>query len=298
MPAASAQQDVDPGPGYDLILDSGNGYINGALGVGTGNLFSSMASSGFHNLAVGSGNTFDDLTLGLVIGYDNILNHGAWDGSYATLITGQQNSVFSSYSLIAGSNNEIVGSSYGITDGLLVGGAWNQVEDHKWGLVSGYGNTLEKGSAYSMGVYSAAIGSSNTISTGMAWTMGSTNNVTGLISTSLGWGLLNHAHSAVMIGTFNQNVAVNADAYAENNPSFVLGNGSSTTVRSNAIVTLKNGETTLANKAWDPEEPLVAPTTANMSSGRALVVDGHAVFNGQVIIAEPQGDISMGIYGN
>jgi hypothetical protein len=33
-----------------------------------------------------------------------------------------------------------------------------------------------------------------------------------------------------------------------------------------------------------------------MSEGRALVVEGHTVLRGKVIIEVPQGDISMGIY--
>ena len=90
-------------------------------------------------------------------------------------------------------------------------------------------------------------------------------------------------------------VTGSASAYAENNPALVFGNGSSS-ARSNAIVTLKNGETTLTNKSWNPADPLVAPTTANMSEGRALVVEGHAVLKGKVILEVAQGDISMGIY--
>lgn len=38
----------------------------------------------------------------------------------------------------------------------------------------------------------------------------------------------------------------------------------------------------------DPSTPV--------GEGNALVVDGHAVLNGKVIIAHPQGDILMGIY--
>ena len=90
----------------------------------------------------------------------------------------------------------------------------------------------------------------------------------------------------------------------ESDPLFEVGNGSAprggqeppSTTRSNAITTLKNGQTTLTNKAWKAD-PNVAPTEDN-SYGRALVVEGNTVLNGNVTIAVPQGDISMGIYGN
>ena len=93
---------------------------------------------------------------------------------------------------------------------------------------------------------------------------------------------------------------------------FELGNGIASrswqepaaSNRSNAITTLKNGQTSLINKAWksatdaapnDPEVPL-ADYGATSSGGNALVVDGHAVLNGKVVISVPQGDISMGNY--
>jgi len=72
---------------------------------------------------------------------------------------------------------------------------------------------------------------------------------------------------------------------------------------SNAITTLKNGQTTLINKAWLKRSSGTSATSdpssaTTDSGGNALVVDGHTVLNGKVIITVPQGDISMGIYGN
>jgi hypothetical protein len=68
---------------------------------------------------------------------------------------------------------------------------------------------------------------------------------------------------------------------------------------SNAITTLKNGQTTLTNKAWKaaPSDPLADPAPTTDSEGNALVVEGHTVLKGKVIIEQAQGDISMGIYG-
>ncbi|MEI8037389.1 MAG: hypothetical protein WCJ14_03260 [Verrucomicrobiota bacterium] len=72
---------------------------------------------------------------------------------------------------------------------------------------------------------------------------------------------------------------------------------------SNAITTLKNGRTTLTNKAWlasvaaDASQVLADPPPATDSGGEALVVEGHTRLKGKVIIEQAQGDISMGIYG-
>jgi hypothetical protein len=84
----------------------------------------------------------------------------------------------------------------------------------------------------------------------------------------------------------------------DTDPLFLIGNGSSASLTSNAIETLKNGRTTLKNKEWSSGSPLAEPATPTSSNGYALVVDGHTRLRGKVIIEEPQGDISMGIYGN
>jgi len=69
---------------------------------------------------------------------------------------------------------------------------------------------------------------------------------------------------------------------------------------SNAITTLKNGQTTLTNKAWkaNPTAPLADPEPITDSGGNALVVEGHTVLKGKVVIEQAQGDVAMGIYGD
>ncbi len=86
---------------------------------------------------------------------------------------------------------------------------------------------------------------------------------------------------------------------------FELGNGNpdiTPTQYSNAITTLKNGQTTLTNKFWSSTSPEDVPSATGSSDGEALVVEGHTVLkgntklSGKVTMEEPQGDISMGIY--
>lgn len=83
---------------------------------------------------------------------------------------------------------------------------------------------------------------------------------------------------------------------------FRVGNGVSTTSRTDALTVLKNGQTTLTNREWkiavaaDTTKALDDPASTTDSGGNALVVDGHTVLNGKVTLAKPQGDISMGVY--
>ncbi len=92
----------------------------------------------------------------------------------------------------------------------------------------------------------------------------------------------------------------------ETDPLLTVGNGGASfgdpSAASNAITTLKNGLTTLTNKAWKQRDPQVTPATADPSveetdsDGNALIVEGHTILKGKVVIEQPQGDISMGIY--
>lgn len=71
-------------------------------------------------------------------------------------------------------------------------------------------------------------------------------------------------------------------------------------MKTDKMKTLKNGQTTLTNKAWKRRDVNTVSATEDPSTettysdGNALVVDGHTVLNGKVLISEPQGDISMG----
>jgi hypothetical protein len=82
--------------------------------------------------------------------------------------------------------------------------------------------------------------------------------------------------------------------WVETEALFELGNGDpQSVIASNAITTLKNGQTTLTNKSWKQENPDATPAPAD-PDGQALVVEGDAVLKGKVILREVQGDISMG----
>jgi hypothetical protein len=101
------------------------------------------------------------------------------------------------------------------------------------------------------------------------------------------------------------------DGWVEDAILFELGNGTPNVGQdygntfvydlSNAITTLKNGRTTLTNKAWLNRDSSISPTAdpsveTTDSGGEALVVEGHTRLKGKVTIEQPQGDISMGIY--
>lgn len=141
------------------------------------------------------------------------------------------------------------------------------------------------------------------------------NGITlGPYSTAMGYGVSSGEFSLAS-GYFSQALAFTSSAFGsfsyswgspdiwvETDPILIVGNGNPEEDGmevSNAITTLKNGQTTLTNKAWkaNPTSPLAdPPATTTDSGGEALVVEGHTRLKGKVIIEQAQGDISMGFY--
>ncbi|MGJ8676639.1 MAG: hypothetical protein ACSHX0_03920 [Akkermansiaceae bacterium] len=91
-------------------------------------------------------------------------------------------------------------------------------------------------------------------------------------------------------GNIGQSHTLTVGSYAQtmNEASLIVGTGSSDLDRDAAMVVSTSGLTTLTHDDWD-NQGLGAPY--------ALEVNGGTRLNGEVIISEPQGDISMGIFG-
>ncbi|WP_269540164.1 hypothetical protein [Cerasicoccus fimbriatus] len=127
---------------------------------------------------------------------------------------------------------------------------------------------------------------------------------------SVVWGLMTHANSkgSTVFGGYNSGIETESDSssvWYDLDSLLEIGYGTSEADRGNAITVLKNGLTTLNNKFWDSESPLTVPQDTDLvldgdqtSAGGALVVEGHAQFQGRVVLAQPQGDISMGAFAN
>lgn len=300
FPGVSVGADTVVASGYNLIVPDGDAVVTGSILVrgeqatlDVGENYSTGPMSGSNGM-IGSSNS--------VISNTNISEAF---GVYGNLLVGEANNVIESWcSMAIGGYNSIATSAEYINSlpgspppsyGSLVAGYGNTIQDYNGAFVAGMNNLMmDNLSTSNTGEFGAIIGGSNSLQADTGWIVGLSNGATGLASTTIGWQLLNHNHSAIVVGTGNVAFPSSPTTFLQSSPAFVLGNGDITgTERSNAIETLKNGETTLINKAWDPEEPLVEPSTPEMSEGRALVVDGHTVLNGKVIISVPQGDIPM-----
>jgi len=178
-----------------------------------------------------------------------------------------------------------------------------------WALSFGSNSTASSTHSVAQGanitassLYTFASGLNSSATAPFAFARGSNATASGSFSMSCGLYTRANTYSEFVLGRYN-NQSTTINAWNEEDALFRIGNGSSDTVRSDALTVQKNGKTTIVNKAWKtraPGTPATSdpfPTTAD-SGGDALVVDGHTVLNGRVTIAATQGDISMGIYGN
>lgn len=261
----------------------------GVLAVGTGSSASNNGAIAIGKIAHATGDSSAAIGFGALAG-----------GAYSTAIG------------MDSWTNPLASEAMALSGGFASG---------SWSLAATYGMTHGDWSFATQLAY--ANGQSSIALSGSDWMHGGNNIANGVNSTAIGgvgnlaggfssfasgyWTKAPSAYS-VVLGSMNAAPSGSATGWVETDVLFQLGNGWSAqrgvepsfSVRSNAINTLKNGQTTLTNKAWKANSA-VTPTASN-SNGEALVVEGNTRLQGntqlmgKVTIAEPQGDISMGDY--
>jgi hypothetical protein len=204
---------------------------------------------------------------------------------------------------IAPAAGQTIGGLLAMGSGAIASGS-NSVSFGSNTIASGAFSTASGASSVASVSYARASGVNSVASGLYATANGNTATAAGFYSFSNGWSTSAKTTLETVFGRYNLLSAqpIGPLSYNELDGLFRLGNGSSASL-SDALTVLKNGQSTLTNKAWkaniaaNPTQALVdPPATTTDSGGNALVVDGHTVLNGKVIISVPQGDISMGIY--
>ena len=202
--------------GYSSFTFGARFPADSAIGIGS-TVFGHGYASGQGSFAV-YGGAIGDYAISLI----GSLVTGNFSFSF-----GSYNSVSGDYSVNSGGKRDSVSGDYAFNGG-------------------GYGSNLSGDYASNGG------GNDNTVSGNSASNGGGYgNNVTGNSASNVG-GQYNYSQSyaETTIGLFNDTAAThNATAYTTTDRLITIGNGTSTTARSNALVMLKNGNTT-ANGDW------------------------------------------------
>jgi hypothetical protein len=287
--------------GSQSLHSNSTGYYNTAAGY-----YSLRANTtGYYNTAAGAQSLYYNTTGGSNVAIGS--NAGSYMANGSSALTTTNRSIYIGANSRGCSNldqNSIVIGASAIGEGAntTVIGNSQTLKTHIFGEVSA--------SRVMVGERQVVTQTSNNfmIQNGAILAMGESAQAIG--SHSIAFGLNSKADSACAVALGSRNLSsgglmtsVSADAWLENGVLFELGNGNPSPTDavgpSNAITTLKCGQTTLTNKAWKSNAAHLAsnPDPSTESSGEALIVEGHTRLKGKVIIEQPQGDISMGIYG-
>jgi len=181
------------------------------------------------------------------------------------------NNIASLKSLASGLANDVAYYSVGFGQQNIVGGS---------SFATGYSNDVNINSvgyanAQQYGRYSAAFGSNHTVTGFNSVSAGNSNRIEANNSIALGRGLESFTDDTVVLGTYN----IDSPEYV-----FAFGNGDSDSQRSNALEVKASGEATFRNRYWDYSNPQNVPTEVEAHEGRALVVEGHSRFRGNMEI--------------
>lgn len=253
---------------YSTAMSGGYTFASYAVGMSGG------YAQGDNTTAMSGGTANGFYATGMADGYANgdfstAMSGGTADGYYATAMTGGHASGENATAMSGGAADGL--SNTGMTYGNAIG---DRATAMSHGTASGSDSTAMS--------YGTASGSNSTAM--------SNGTAAGIYSTAAGYNAKANSYSSVSFGRYNTNGG-NAAAWVETDPLLLVGNGTGSSALTNALATLKNGQTTLTNKAWKAN-PSVALDATN-SNGEALVVEGNSRLRGKVTLEQPQGDIPM-----
>jgi len=164
-----------------------------------------------------------------------------------------------------------------------------------WSTAAGAGS-VAMGRAISTGDYAISLGRGseatgyNSVSLARGYSVGNWSIAGGRETTA-------NSYAEIALGANNDAQPGNISVWDDADTLFTIGNGENHLAKSNAIMVMKNGQTILTNKYWNDQNPGSIPVDIKSADGEALVVEGHTRLKGRVVIEQPQGDVSMGIFG-
>lgn len=207
--------------------------------VGGANAFAlglTQNPNGIGSMALGSfSGTIDTALFSLSLGVANY-NYGKF-----TTAIGYSNAPVGNYSSAFGFNNVALGEY-----GLAMGGQTNATGKYSitlgWvsaatgmnSISGGYGGSASGDYAIKFGEYGQASGYGS-------FSFGSTTHAAGKYAASGGYTTRANGFASLVVGQFNDTLVTTQTSITPATPLFIVGNGNSTSARSNALVVLKNG---------------------------------------------------------
>jgi len=223
------------------------------------------------------------------------------------------NITFSSGLILSGNNathltisSGTTGFAYGIAtaggdNSVAMGGYANATNDYAVALANGNAsgeqslaaaNSTTSGNqsaAFANGTaagdYSLAMGNNSLANATNAMALGTNTSANAAGAIALGTNVTASTWDSVTVGHYNEDISGNSTTWVATDPAFIVGIGNSTTP-ANGLIILNNGDAIINGNATLPGNTTIGgnATTSKIS--------------GNVIISQPQGDVSIGIFGN
>ncbi|MFP4473811.1 MAG: hypothetical protein ACLFPX_08130 [Candidatus Omnitrophota bacterium] len=227
--------------GYGSTASGWNGSIAiGAEGYDKANETRPNSASGMQSTAIGFGNESTGWA-STAMGFGNRAT------ATASIALGLHNRADGYNAHILGTNNEIVyGSGYGGSG-------------PKWSGIIGLSNKIHADTGISH-----IIGSLNHLYGPNSYILGARNKTYGTNSFTIGKYLQADARGEIVLGQYNAASGGSNGSWLDDDPLFVIGNGTSDTSRSNAVTVLKNGNTGIGTSSPAHEFQVEGPNTPTL----------------------------------
>lgn len=151
----------------------------------------------------------------------------------------------------------------------------NNIASGSYSTAFGFNNTASGDTSFSSGYQNTASGYRST-------TMGQSSIASGSFSFALGQGVTSETASQISLGHYNTSVSGNTNSIVATDRLFVIGNGTNGSTLSDALVMLKNGNTTLnGNLTIDGD---------NQGAGTAYTLPAQDGIANQVITTDGTGN--------
>ncbi len=154
---------------------------------------------------------------------------------YLTTASGGYSTAIGESTIASGNNSTAMG--YLTTASASYSTAMGYLTTASGGYSTAMGNTTT-----ASGSPSTAMGYLTTASASYSTAMGFGTTASGIASTAMGVSTVSRPYGSLVIGRFNDSIITsNPTTWVSTDPVFIIGNGTSTNIRSNAMVVLKNG---------------------------------------------------------
>ena len=225
-----------------------NGLLSDTGSIGTGTL--SLSGAGTRMFWYPGKAAF---RAGLVVNTEwNDVNIGQFSVAFGleTTASGQYSAAFGAIGTASGLGSAVFGeyntasgeSSAAFGSGSTASGSFSLA--FGYGAISSGGDSVAFGNATkALSPYSAAFGSGTTASGVSAMTWGYSSSASGAFSTASGYNTTATAFESFVAGRYNVGGG-NGASWVSIDPLFEIGNGTSSTVKSDAFVVYKNGSAT------------------------------------------------------